>query len=64
METWFTDMTKPHCCRMIIGDYDVNLIWALLVLMTVILTIGGSLVTTVLERFTPQWFIDSFRSVA
>jgi len=46
---------------MIIGDYDVNLIWALLVLMTVFLTIGGSLVTTVLEQFTPQWFIDCFR---
>ena len=46
---------------MILGDYDVNLIWVLLLFMTVFLTIGGSLVTTYLEQFIPQWFIDTFR---
>jgi len=46
---------------MIIAGYDVNLIWGVLVFMTTFLTLGGCLVTTFLEKVTPQWFIDTFR---
>jgi len=45
---------------MILFGHDVNLIWALLTFMTLVLTVGGTLVMSFLKRFTPAWFVDTY----
>lgn len=41
--------------------YDVNLIWSVLVFFTFMVTVGGSLAMTFLERFMPKWFAECYK---